>query len=286
MDFTSIIGMVAAFGLMIYGMVNGHDFSVIVDNFVDIPSVYIVFGGVLGCAFAGNSLKGFLSGLKSISLIFKNPKSDEAGTIKSIIELSNLARREGLLALEESANNLEDEFMKKGIMLIVDGTDPELVRSILEAELVNVDSRHQGNITFWKNIASAGPAWGMIGTLLGLINMLKNLSDPDSIGPNMSVALVTTLYGSIIANWLCAPIVAKLSLQNETEIKLKEVMIEGILSIQAGENPRVIEEKLKSFLAPKDRQEFEEEGGGHSWQKVCNSHRMKDHRHGCPHSVI
>jgi chemotaxis protein MotA len=160
-------------------------------------------------------------------------------------------------------NNLEDEFMKKGIMLIVDGTDPELVRSILEAELVNVDSRHQGNITFWKNIASAGPAWGMIGTLLGLINMLKNLSDPDSIGPNMSVALVTTLYGSIIANWLCAPIVAKLSLQNETEIKLKEVMIEGILSIQAGENPRVIEEKLKSFLAPKDRQEFEEEGGGH-----------------------
>ena len=263
MDFTSIIGMVVAFGLMIYGMVNGHDFSVIVDNFVDMPSVYIVFGGVLGSAFAGNSLKGFLSGLKSISLIFKNPKSDEAGTIKSIIELSNLARREGLLALEESANNLEDEFMKKGIMLIVDGTDPELVRSILEAELVNVDSRHQGNITFWKNIATSGPAWGMIGTLLGLINMLKNLSDPDSIGPNMSVALVTTLYGSIIANWLCAPIVAKLSLQNETEIKLKEVMIEGILSIQAGENPRVIEEKLKSFLAPKDRQGFEEEGGGH-----------------------
>ena len=261
MDFTSIIGLVIAFGLMIYGMVSGHDFSVIVDNFVDLPSVYIVFGGVLGTQFAGNSLKGFLSGLKSIGLIFKNPKSDEAGTIKSIIELSNLARREGLLALEESANNLDDEFMKKGIMLIVDGTDPELVRSILEAELVNVDSR-QGNITFWKNIATAGPAWGMIGTLLGLINMLKNLSEPDSIGPNMSVALVTTLYGSIIANWLCAPIVAKLSLQNETEIKLKEVMIEGILSIQAGENPRVIEEKLKSFLAPKDRQEFAEEGGG------------------------
>ena len=155
MDFTSIIGMVAAFGLMIYGMVNGHDFSVIVDNFVDIPSVYIVFGGVLGCAFAGNSLKGFLSGLKSISLIFKNPKSDEAGTIKSIIELSNLARREGLLALEESANNLEDEFMKKGIMLIVDGTDPELVRSILEAELVNVDDKHISCIESGKNFPSA-----------------------------------------------------------------------------------------------------------------------------------
>ena len=153
--------------------------------------------------------------------------------------------------------------MKKGILLIVDGTDPDLVRGILETELVSIEERHKSKISFWEDLGAMGPAWGMIGTLLGLINMLKNLSDPDSIGPNMSVALVTTLYGSIIANWLCAPIVAKLSLQNETEIKLKEVMIEGILSIQAGENPRVIEEKLKSFLAPKDRQEFEEEGGGH-----------------------
>ena len=261
MDFTSIIGMVAAFGLMIYGMVNGHDFSVIVDNFVDIPSVYIVFGGVLGCAFAGNSLKGFLSGLKSISLIFKNPKSDEAGTIKSIIELSNLARREGLLALEESANNLEDEFMKKGIMLIVDGTDPELVRSILEAERVNVDSRHQGNITFWKNIASAGPAWGMIGTLIGLVNMLYEMDDPSSIGPSMAVALVTTLYGSLLANWICTPVATKLKLNNANEITMKEIAIEGLLSIQAGENPRVIEEKLKSFLAPADRANASAEGG-------------------------
>ena len=262
MDFTSIIGMLVAFGLMIYGMVNGHDFSVIVDNFVDMPSVYIVFGGVLGSAFAGNSLKGFLSGLKSISLIFKNPKSDEAGTIKSIIELSNLARREGLLALEESANNLEDEFMKKGIMLIVDGTDPELVRSILEAELVNVDSRHQGNITFWKNIATAGPAWGMIGTLIGLINMLKNLEDSSTIGPNMAVALVTTFYGSLIANWLCAPFANKLKANNEIEVAIKTIVIEGLLSIQAGENPRVIEEKLKSFLSPDKREDLSTDGGG------------------------
>ena len=210
-----------------------------------------------------DSIPAFFNQLKSFKLVLKTPATKESEIIHTIIDLANVARKEGLLQLEEAAADIDDDFLKKGIMLIVDGTDPELVRSILEAELVNVDSRHQGNITFWKNIASAGPAWGMIGTLLGLINMLKNLSDPDSIGPNMSVALVTTLYGSIIANWLCAPIVAKLSLQNETEIKLKEVMIEGILSIQAGENPRVIEEKLKSFLAPKDRQEFEEEGGGH-----------------------
>lgn len=263
MDFASIIGLVVAFALMIYGMVNGKDFSVITNNFVDPASLYIVLGGTFGTILAANPLKDFLAGLKSIRLIFKSPKADETATIKSIIELSNLARREGLLALEESANNLEDEFMKKGVMLIVDGTDPELVRSILEAELINVDARHQNNISFWKSVGAAGPAWGMIGTLLGLINMLKDLSDPDSIGPNMSVALVTTLYGSIVANWLSMPVATKLAKQNEMEIKLKEVMIEGILSIQAGENPRVIEEKLKSFLAPKDRKEFAEEGGGH-----------------------
>ena len=107
-----------------------------------------------------------------------------------------------------------------------------------------------------------GPAWGMIGTLIGLILMLKDLSDPDSIGPNMSVALITTLYGSVLANWICSPVAAKLDKLNSLETMLKEVMIEGILSIQAGENPRVIEEKLKSFLSPKDRSGFGEEGGG------------------------
>jgi chemotaxis protein MotA len=152
--------------------------------------------------------------------------------------------------------------MKKGIMLIVDGTDPELVRSILEAELVNIDARHQKNVGFWKGLGAMGPAWGMIGTLIGLINMLKDLSDPDSIGPNMAVALITTLYGSVLANWICTPVSTKLTALNDMEIKLKEVMIEGILSIQAGENPRVIEEKLKSFLSPKDRASFGEEGGG------------------------
>lgn len=261
MDLASIIGLIVAFGLMIFGMVNGKGMGAI-QNFIDPASVAIVFGGTLGALLAANPLKDFLAGLKSMTLIFKTPKSDESETIKSIIELSNLARREGLLALEESANSLEDEFMKKGVMLIVDGTDPELVRSILEAELINVDARHQMNIGFWKAMGAAGPAWGMIGTLLGLINMLKDLSDPDSIGPNMSIALVTTFYGSVLANWLCTPVASKLQKQNDMEIKLKEVMIEGILSIQAGENPRVIEEKLKAFLAPKERKGFGEEGGG------------------------
>lgn len=261
MDIASIIGLLGSFGLMIFGMVNGKGFGVITDSFLHGPSALITFGGAIGAMLASNTMKGFISGLKSFTLILKAPKSSEMDTIKSIIDLSNLARREGLLALEESANNLDDDFMKKGIMLIVDGTDPELVRSILEAELVNVDSRHQANIGFWKGLGAMGPAWGMIGTLIGLINMLKDLSDPDSIGPNMAVALITTLYGSILANWICTPVSSKLTALNDMEIKLKEVMIEGILSIQAGENPRVIEEKLKSFLSPTDRKGFDEEGG-------------------------
>ncbi len=260
MDIATLIGMIAGFGLMIFGMVWGKDFSAI-STFLDMPSALITFGGSLGCLLSMYHLNDFLNGLKTIALVFKVPKSNETETIKTIIELSNLARREGLLALEESSNTLEDEFMKKGIMLIVDGTDPELVRSILEAEMINIDSRHQSSIGFWKNLASMGPAWGMIGTLIGLINMLKDLSDPDSIGPNMAVALVTTLYGSVLANWLATPVANKLSSQNDTEIKLKEVMIEGILSIQAGENPRVIEEKLKSFLSPTERKGFGDEGG-------------------------
>lgn len=262
MDIASIIGFIAALILMIYGMVDGKGFGVITDTFLNLPSALITFGGAFGAVLAMNPMKDFIAGVKSFGLVFKMPKANETETIKSIIELSNLARREGLLSLEESANALDNDFMKKGVMLIVDGTDPELVRSILEAELINTDTRHQENIGFWKNLGAMGPAWGMIGTLIGLINMLKDLSDPDSIGPNMAVALITTLYGSVLANWICTPVANKLTKQNDVEIKLKEVMIEGILSIQAGENPRVIEEKLKSFLSPKERASFGDEGGG------------------------
>ena len=149
--------------------------------------------------------------------------------------------------------------MKKGIMLIVDGTDPELVRGILEAELVNIDSRHQGRIGFWKQLGAMGPAWGMIGTLIGLVLMLMNM-DPDKIGPNMAIALITTYYGSVLANWISAPVAFKLGILNDEEVQVKEIMIEGLLSIQAGENPRVIEEKLKSFLAPGMREGIAEGG--------------------------
>jgi chemotaxis protein MotA len=223
----------------------------------------ITFGGAFSVLLAtAPSLKEYVKNLKSISLIMKPVKSNEEEVIKQIIDLSNVARKEGLLALEEAANSsIEDEFMKKGILLIVDGTDPEFVRRILETELECIEDRHKSTIGFWENLASMGPAWGMIGTLIGLVLMLKDLQDISSVGPNMAVALITTFYGSLLANWICLPIAAKLKEKNSAEIMIKTIVVEGLLSIQAGENPRVIEEKLKSFIDPTARESLTSGGG-------------------------
>ncbi|SCY00518.1 chemotaxis protein MotA [Lachnospiraceae bacterium XPB1003] len=265
MDLASLLGMLICFLMIVFGMVygkNGVDFGAII-NFLDAQSAIITFGGAFCAIMMSNTMPDFIGGLKSITLIFKPPALNAPDIIKKIIDLSNVARKEGLLSLEEAASDIDDAFLKKGILLIVDGTDPELVRGIMETELDNIDARHKKRIKYWQDVASMGPAWGMIGTLIGLINMLQNMSDAAAIGPSMAVALITTMYGSMLANWICTPTSTKLGVFNDLELQVKEIMIEGLLSIQAGENPRVIEEKLKSFLAPKDRGVSEEgaEGG-------------------------
>ena len=260
MDIASLGGILFGLAMVLFGIINsGGGIDALVNNFIDLPSVAITIGGSLAATIGCYKLPDFINGLKAITLIFKDKKSDPSEIIKSIIDLANVGRKDGLLALEEAANGLEDEFLKKGILLVVDGTDPELVRAILETDLMCLEDRHKSVTSVWEKWAEMGPAWGMIGTLIGLINMLKNMSDVTSVGPNMSVALVTTFYGSILANWLCTPVSAKLKADNDAEIEAKEIMVEGLLSIQAGENPRVIEEKLKSFLAPKDRTTVGEE---------------------------
>lgn len=261
MDIASLIGVILGFVMMIFGIISSGGVQTI-GNFIDPPSFLITVGGSLGAVLCSRKLSEFIAGLKSASLPFKDETIDPADTIKTIIELSNVSRKEGLLALEEAANSVNDEFLKKGIMLVVDGTDAELVRGILETDLISMEDRHKKNISFWEFWGEQGPAWGMIGTLIGLINMLKDLEDSSKIGPNMAVALVTTLYGSIIANWLCAPFANKMKNKNEQEVLLKTLIIEGLLSIQAGENPRVIEEKLKSFLSPARRNELYPDNGG------------------------
>ena len=261
MDLASVVGLVLCGVLIVFGIINSGGSVAAMGNFVDVPSILITIGGSFSCMMASYQMSDFFAGLKSIKLIFKVPTINTPEMIKKIIELSNVARKEGLLSLEEAAADLNDDFLKKGILLIVDGTDPELVRAIMETELVSVESRHKAKIGFWDGLGAMGPAWGMIGTLIGLVNMLQAMDDPSALGPNMAVALITTLYGSLLANWLCAPVSSKLKENNGQEVMLKEIMIEGLLSIQAGENPRVIEEKLKSFLAPQDR-ETQNEGGG------------------------
>ena len=261
MDIASILGLVICIVLVFISIVTGDQGMPAIFNFLNMPSVLITFGGAFCCVLASYTLDEFIAGFKSFSLIFKLSDMNMPDVIRKIIELSNIARKEGLLSLEEASAELDDPFLKKGVLLIVDGTDPELVRAIMETELTSVDNRHRKKIAFWDDLGAMGPAWGMIGTLIGLINMLVLMDDPSSIGPQMSIALITTLYGSMLANWICVPVASKLKAKNEIEMTMKEIMIEGLLSIQAGENPRVIEEKLKSFLTPAEKASMEQEGG-------------------------
>ena len=226
------------------------------NSYVDIPSIIIVLGGTFASTLASFPLRRFLNTFKVIKKAFYYQETSPGDVIEQVIALANVARKEGLLSLEEHAENLNDDFLQKGIMLIVDGTDPDLVRNILETELVFLDERHSDGQSIFETMGTYAPAFGMIGTLIGLINMLRFLDDPSTIGPNMSVAIVTTFYGSILANVIFLPIAQKLKVRSKDEILVKELMVEGLISIQAGENPRIIEEKLKTFIPPEMRRNY------------------------------
>ncbi len=262
LDIATIIGLALCVVFMLVSVALGQDGMAGIVYFLDAPSAMITFGGAFMAMFAGYEIPDYINGLKSFLITIKLPSVNTGSIIQKIIDLSNVARKEGLLSLEEAAGELDDTFLQKGIMLIVDGTDPELVRGIMETELINIEGRHKQNITFWEDLGGMGPAWGMIGTLIGLVMMLYHMDDVSSLGPNMAVALITTFYGSVLANWLCTPVATKLKAINAVEMQVKEIVIEGLLSIQAGENPRVIEEKLKSFLAPSARGAIGKDEGG------------------------
>ncbi|MDR3278965.1 MAG: motility protein A [Synergistaceae bacterium] len=254
MDLASIIGLSLSVIVVIWGMVMGGD----VMAFVDPPSILIVLGGTLGAAMLANPIERTKNLPQILKHAFVSERIDMIGLIQTLVSFAEKARREGLLALEEDASQLDDEFMRKSIQLVVDGTDPELVKSILDTEIGLLEERHSSNKGYMDSIAELGPAFGMLGTLIGLIQMLGNLSDPDALGPGMAVALVTTFYGSVLANMFCIPMSKKLAQNSGREILCRELMVEGILSIQAGENPRIVEEKLKVFLPPKMRKLLDE----------------------------
>ncbi len=253
MDLATIIGFVAGIGVLVYGMASGGD----IGAFVDMPSIVMTIGGGLVSSIIGVSLEEFLNVIKVLPKVIKGKTTPPFDVIKGLVDLSQKARREGLLALESAGDTMQDDFMKKAMELVVDGVEADIIRESLELELDNTAIRHKSSIGLFKTMASFFPAWGMIGTLVGLVILLGSLDDPAKIGPAMAIALITTFYGSVMANFVCTPIANKLSAKSNEEIRIKEMMIEGILGIQAGVNPRIMEHKLKTFLSPAQKKQYE-----------------------------
>ena len=255
MDISSILGLILGITFMFWGIYESGDLSA----YWKITSIIITLGGTIASTLTSFPMKDIGNVLKVAKNAFVHTEISLDKVITDIITLANLARKEGLLSLEEYADNLGDDFLIKGIMLIVDGTEPELVRNIMETELLYLEERHAKGQKLFETAAKFAPAFGMIGTLIGLINMLRTVDDPSTIGPNMSVALVTTFYGVVLANVIFMPLAKKLKSRNDEEILAKELIVEGLLSIQAGENPRIIEEKLNTFIPPSMRKNYREQ---------------------------
>lgn len=255
MDLTTVIGLVICWFLVIAAMIQGGEPMA----FVDFPSVLITVGGTIGAVVVSNPPERLKSAGKILKIAFQSKAPDLVALVQTMVSFAEKARREGLLALEADAAELDNVFLKKAIQLVVDGTDPELVKAILDTEIGILEDRHASNKLLLDGGAELAPAFGMLGTLIGLIAMLGNLQDVDKLGPGMAVALITTFYGSIIANMFCIPLGKKLAARSSAEVMSMELMVEGVLAIQAGENPRIVEEKLKVFLPPKMRESLEEQ---------------------------
>jgi len=250
MDLATVIGMVGVLGLIIASMAMG----VGIGPYIDMPSVLIVVGGSLMTLFISNKMEMMKQFAKVFMIAIKpsyQPNYEEL--IKKLVDYATQARRDGILSLESVAANEEDEFLKKGLSMAVDGNEPDTIRELLEIDLEQMDNRHKKMASIFSNWAGLAGAMGMIGTLIGLVAMLLNMSDPSAIGPSMAVALLTTLYGAMIGNIFGSPVANKLNLRNDDEILAKTMIIEGIMSIQAGDNPRTLEAKLLSFLPPSKR---------------------------------
>ena len=252
MDIASIIGLLLGVALLIIAIAiaPGASFGA----FIDYPSLMVVGGGSVAAVMICFPLKSVLNTTRVIKNVFFNRQEDFRGLIDQIVSLAETARRDGLLALEGRIEELSNPFVVLGIQMAVDGTRPEVIEDILRTELGAVATRHRNGKNVLDQMGRFAPAFGMIGTLIGLIIMLGNMDDPAAIGPGMAVALITTLYGAIIANLVFLPMAEKLNHINKHELLVMEIIVRGIMGIQAGENPRVIEQKLSTFIPPKYRQ--------------------------------
>jgi chemotaxis protein MotA len=250
MDFATIIGVLVAFGMVFMGIISGSPLTL----FVDVPSVMITIGGTFGIIFINYPLKDVVGVFGVIRHVFFNQRREIHVLIPLFVDFASQARREGILVLESAAEELRDPFFKKGLELVIDGLEPLAIRDILETEIEHIEQRHIRGADILNSLGTYAPAMGMLGTLIGLIQMLQSMSDPSTIGPSMAVALITTFYGSIMANLIALPMAGKLAMRSREEVVQKGMIIEGILAISAGDNPRIVERKLHSFLAPAFRE--------------------------------
>ncbi len=262
MDLTSIIGIVAGIAIVLQGISQSGSLM----NFFDLPSIVIVFGGVICSVIASFPFSTLKNVVGHMKVLVKGKEFKPEPLIESLVEFAQIARKNGLLALEEKANELEDPFYKRSIMLVVDAMEAEKVREVLEAEVDNMAARHEDEASVYDKASAYAPAFGMIGTLVGLINMLKDLDlssgASESLGANMSVALVTTFYGCMLSNVIFLPIAKKLRVRNEEEILYRQIIIEGVLGIQAGDNPKTLRERLASSLTSHQQMSILDSDGG------------------------
>jgi chemotaxis protein MotA len=227
-------------------------------NYWNVPSILIVLGGTLGATLTNYPLRVVLSSAALIKKTLSGERPDYAVMSTQILEFAALARREGILAIETSLKQLPDPYLRKGMQLLVDGLEPHSLAEILEYEIANTEQRHETGTDLLGSMAAYAPAMGLIGTVIGLVQMLGNLKDPSSIGPAMAVALLTTFYGALLANLLFLPLCGKLKQRSKEEILIMEMQMAGILGIARGENPRIIKETLDSFQPSKKRTEMPE----------------------------
>lgn len=258
MDITTIIGWVLGLGVLAFGIMYvapdkeaGTAAQFVIDNlgnFIDFPSIAVVLGGCISGLMVAFPLNIFAKIPRHLKIMFLPTKYRPQDYITQIVDLATEARINGLLSLEGKLNETKDEFLKSSMMLVVDAVEPDKVKQLLETELDYLDERHAQDRAFYDKAGAFGPAFGMIGTLMGLVNLLKQLSDPDAIAPAMALALVTTFYGSCLANMIFIPMSNKLKVRHEEEYLCKMIIAEGVQSIQAGDNPRFIEEKLTNLI--------------------------------------
>lgn len=247
MDLATVIGLISGSGIILLAIILGGSAGI----FFNIPSLLIVFGGTFATAFIRFGMSDVFNATKVANNAFSSKLSVPEQVIKEIVNLANIARKNGLIVLEQQP--IEDPFLKKAIMYCVDGHEAEFIEEVLKKEVTLTVERHDVGRKVFAGMGEAAPAFGMIGTLIGLVQMLANMADPASIGPAMAVALLTTLYGAAIANLFMLPIADKLALRSQEEERNRKLIIEGVLGILKGLNPRVMEEFLETFLPPKER---------------------------------